>query len=133
MALQPHLGRDLVGGGVGQSVPVGHDHEWKVRERDVGSLHDLVGFCVFLHGERHVWNLIHREKRLELEGRSRPLLTDHAYPRELRCVAGLPVVEEVIEDRVELHVRWVPRLHDVVVEADVVDRADGGLGVGIGR
>jgi hypothetical protein len=36
-----------------------------------------------------------------------------------------PVAEEVVEDRVQPLGRRVPRLEQVVVEADVVDRLDG--------
>ena len=46
---------------------------------------------------------------------------------------GLPVLQEVVEHRVEPLLRRVPGLHQVVVEAELVDRADGGLGVGVGR
>ena len=44
---------------------------------------------------------------------------------------GAPVVEQVVEHRVEVLLRRVPRLHQVVVEADLVDRAHRHLGVGV--
>jgi hypothetical protein len=44
-----------------------------------------------------------------------------------------PVVQQVVDDRVEPLLRRVPRLEQVVVEADVVDRLDGHVGVGVGR
>ena len=44
----------------------------------------------------------------------------------------LPLLQELVEDRVEALLRRAPRLHQVVVEADLVDRLDGGLGVGVG-
>ena len=44
---------------------------------------------------------------------------------------GLPGREQVLDDRVELLLRGVPRLEQVVVEGHVVDRRDRRLGVGI--
>ena len=44
----------------------------------------------------------------------------------------MPVVEQVVEHRVEALLGRIPRLHQVVVEVDVVDRLDRGIGVGVG-
>ncbi len=46
---------------------------------------------------------------------------------------GPPVLEQVIEHRIEALFGRVPRLHQVVVEADLVDRAHRHLGVGVRR
>jgi len=48
-----------------------------------------------------------------------------------RAVEGLPRLEQVGHHRVELLVRRLPRFLEVVVEADVVDRLDRRLGVGV--
>jgi hypothetical protein len=48
-------------------------------------------------------------------------------------VLAAPVAEEVVDDRVEALLRWVPRFEEVVVEADLVDRGDGDGGVGVRR
>jgi hypothetical protein len=48
-------------------------------------------------------------------------------------VRPLPVAEQVVDDGVEPFGRWVPRLEQVVVETDVVDRPDGHVGVGVRR
>ena len=42
-------------------------------------------------------------------------------------------VDHLVEDRVELLLRRVPRLEQVVVDVDEVDRRDRGIGVGVGR
>ena len=44
----------------------------------------------------------------------------------------LPVLHQVVEHRVQPGLRWAPGLHQVVVEAELVDRPDGGLGVRVG-
>jgi hypothetical protein len=43
-----------------------------------------------------------------------------------------PLLEQLVEHRVELLLRRVPRLEQVVVEVDHVDRVDRGAGVGVG-
>ena len=48
-------------------------------------------------------------------------------------VDGVPGGEEVVEHRIELLLRWVPGLEQVVVQIDHVDGVDGGTRVGIGR
>ncbi len=52
---------------------------------------------------------------------------------EPRGRVGLPVLEQVVEHRVQPLLRRAPGLHQVVVEPDLVDRPDRGLGVGVGR
>ncbi len=54
----------------------------------------------------------------------------HAARLERR--AGLPGRQQVLDDRVELLLRRVPRLEQVVVQRDLVDRLDGRRGVGVG-
>ena len=44
-----------------------------------------------------------------------------------------PVLEEVVDDRVEPLLGRVPRLQQVVVDVGPVDGPDGRLGVGVGR
>jgi hypothetical protein len=39
-------------------------------------------------------------------------------------VTAPPGLQQVVQDRVELLLRWVPRLEEVVVEVDDVDRVD---------
>ena len=48
-------------------------------------------------------------------------------------VGGLPIIEHVIDYAVETLLRRVPRFHEIVVDMDVVDGADGCVGIGISR
>ena len=45
----------------------------------------------------------------------------------------MPVAQQVVEHREQPLLGRVPRLHQVVVEADVVDGLDGDVGVGVRR
>ena len=59
-------------------------------------------------------------------------MADDADAAGLERRAGLPGREEVGDDRVELLLRRVPGLEQVVVERDLVDGLDRGAGVGVG-
>ena len=50
-----------------------------------------------------------------------------------RCRRGTPVLEQVVEHRIQPLLGWMPGLHEVVVEADLVDGAHRHLGVGVRR
>ena len=62
-------------------------------------------------------------------------MSDEPQPRlgEPRGGVRLPVLQEVVEHGVQPGVRRTPGLHQVVVEAELVDRPDGGLGVRVRR
>ena len=48
-------------------------------------------------------------------------------------IGGVPRRQQVVEHRIELLLRRIPRLEEVVVQIDHVDGVDGGTGVGVGR
>ena len=56
-------------------------------------------------------------------------MADDANAFERRGERRLPVVQQIREHWVEVFFWRVPRLHEVVVEVNLVDRANGGLGV----
>ena len=59
-------------------------------------------------------------------------MADDAHAAGLERRARLPGREQVLDDREELLLGRVPRLEQVVVERDLVDRGDRRLGVGVG-
>ncbi len=68
-----------------------------------------------------------------LERPRRPAVPDHLGLRHRHVVGGPPVLEQLVDDRVELLLRRVPGLEQVVVDVDEVDRLDRGVGVGVRR
>ena len=62
-----------------------------------------------------------------------PPVPDDADVVRVFGVGVAPVREQVVDDRVEPVLGRVPRLEEVVVEPDVVDRRDRDVGVGVGR
>ncbi len=59
-------------------------------------------------------------------------MADHAHAAGFERRARLPGREQVLDDREQLLLGRVPRLEQVVVERDLVDRRDRRLGVGVG-
>ena len=83
--------------------------------------------------EPAVRDLIAREEVAKLVRLRRPLTVDHAHALERRLITRLPVAEQLVDHRIEIQLRRMPRLHQVVVELHRVDRADRRIGVGVGR
>ena len=76
--------------------------------------------------------MIAREEVADAVVVERPAVADDAQALKGRPVTCLPVLEQVVEDGVELLLRRVPGLVEVVVDAGGVDGADGRFGVGVG-
>ena len=53
-------------------------------------------------------------------------------PSKCRAVGGPPIVEQIIQLRVKMLGRGIPRLQEKIIDVGFVDGADGGIGVGIG-
>ena len=119
--------------GVAQDAVVGQDDDRAGRvdglvERGRQAAAVLIGLRV----EPGVGHLVAGQEVADLVAARGPSAAQEAQPLERRSVAGGPVGEQVVEDRVELLVGRIPGLEEVLVEADLVDRADGDVGVGVG-
>ena len=79
-----------------------------------------------------VGDVVAGEEGLDLVAALRPAVADHPHVPGLLGVRPLPVAEQVVDDGVQPLGRRVPRLEQVVVQTDVVDRLDGDVGVGVG-
>ena len=78
-----------------------------------------------------VGHVVAGEERLDLVAAVGPAVPDHPDVGGVVGVGPPPVAEQVVDDRVEPLLGRVPRLEQVVVEADVVDRLDRDVGVGV--
>jgi hypothetical protein len=76
--------------------------------------------------------MIAREEIAHAEVSERPARADDAQTLEDRPVTGLPILEEIVEDGIELFFRRIPGLVEVVVDARGIDGANSGLGIGVG-
>ena len=99
---------------------------------DVRDAQQLARLAVALDVEPAGRHAVAREEVAQVVGLLREAVADDAHPAGLERGAVLPGREEVLDDREELLLGRVPGLEQVVVEIDLVDRLDRGLGVGVG-
>ncbi len=78
-----------------------------------------------------VRHLVAGQELPHARGTRRPAVPDHLGGGYRPVVAGAPGREQIVQDRVELLLRRVPGLEQVVVEVDDVDRVDRRAGVGV--
>ena len=62
----------------------------------------------------------------------RPAMPDETDAFEGRLVVGHPILNQFVQHRVELLLRRAPRLEQVIVQANRIDGANGGIDIGIG-
>ncbi len=116
-----------------QRLAVGDEHEREVLGLRAGEVAQPGALRVALDVEPDVRDVVVGEERLdEVAGLGPPVPHDADVVR-LLGVGVVPVGEQVVGHRVEPVLRRVPRLEEVVVEPDVVDRRDRDVGVGVGR
>ena len=115
-----------------QRLTVGDQHEGQVGRVGVGGALQPLGLLVVLEVEPAVVDVVPGEEGLDVVAPLRPAVADDPEPALGAGVLLPPVAEQVVEDGVEALFRRVPRLQEVVVEADVVDGLDGDVRVGVG-
>jgi len=99
---------------------------------DSGDLQQLARLAVALDVEPASGDAVAYEEVAQVVRLLGEAVADHAHAAGRERGAGLPRRQQVFDDRVELFLWRVPRLEQVVVERDVVDRLDRRLGVGVG-
>ena len=108
---------------IAKAAPVGQDDD---RMRGVDGLVERRGkappVLVGVRIEPGVRHLVARQEVADRVAARRPSAAQQPQPLERRTVAGDPVREQVVDDRVELLLGRVPRLQQVLVELDLVDR-----------
>jgi hypothetical protein len=73
------------------------------------------------------------QEHLDVVAAVRPSVPYHAHVGGAVRVVLPPVAEQVVDDGVQPFPRGVPRLEQIVIKPDVVDRLDGHVGVGVRR
>lgn len=124
---------EIEGRGRTQWLAFRDEHEREIVRRRVGQLAQPLSLFVALDVVPPVRHVISGQERLDVVTAVGPPVTDHAH---VRCVVGVglpPVVEQAIDDGVQPFLGRIPRLEQVVVEADVVDRLDGNVRVRVCR
>ena len=115
-----------------KDLPIWEDDHGAIVSSDACYLQQLGSLRI--RGEIHplVWNLVSGEKIPCDVGLLRPAVADDADSLELRRMSGHPVVQHVVEHGEQALLWRIPRLDQIVIEADLIDRRDGGIGIGVG-
>ncbi len=71
------------------------------------------------------------QKVPDLIGARRPAIAKHANAFKRRPVARRPVVQQIVNHGIKLLFRRVPGLEEIVMDFDVIDGADGRVGIGV--
>ncbi len=85
-----------------------------------------------VHGPPPVRHEVAREEVADVVRRRRPRVADHLDVEHRRVAQRAPGLEHGVDDGVELLLGRVPRLQQVVVDVDDVDRRDRRVGVRVG-
>ena len=88
---------------------------------------DLVAFDV----EPAVRHEVARQEVAQTMRLGREAVPDDPHAVEWWVVVRFPRIEELVEHRIQTFLRRVPRLHDVLVQARLVDPVDRGVRVGV--
>src|SRR4029077_7464982 len=114
---------------------------WKKNRREIRSLwaqRVQKAFGLRIVGRRLdinplIRDVITRKKVSQLVRSRRPSCAEHANSLKCRMVGGLPVVEQVVQLRIQMVRGRIPRLQEKIIDAGLIDGADGSVGVGICR
>ena len=128
---QADPGRQLLDARVDQGLALGGDHQRDAGLVQPGRLQQppalgLVG------GQPAVGHRVAGQEVAHLVGARRPAVAHHLGRGHRLVLGGAPQLDQLVQHRVELLVGRLPRLQQVVVEVDHVDRLDGRVGVGVG-
>jgi hypothetical protein len=115
-----------------QRFPVGEQHQRQIVRGGANQIPQPGGVFVTVDVEPEVGDVIASQKRLDLVAALGPTMTDDADIDLLISVVSPPVVEEIVDARVEALLSGIPRLHEIAVEADVVYRPDGRFCIRVG-
>jgi hypothetical protein len=116
-----------------ERVAVRHEHEREVGRCRLGEVTQPPGLGVALDVVPAVGHVVARQKHLDVVAAVRPPVPDHSHVRRVVPVGLPPVAEQVVDDGVQPLLWRVPRFEQVVIKADVVDRLDGDVCVGVRR
>ena len=114
-----------------QHPGVGRDDDRDVLPSGAGGREDPLALGL-VDGEPGVGHGVAGQQVARPERRGRPAVADDLDALDLRVGCLPPGLQHRVDRRVELLLRRVPRLEQVGVDVDHVDRRDRGVGVGVG-
>ena len=128
--VRPTRAASSASAGLDQRIAVRRDHHGQRQPVRLRRLEQPLRLRL-VGGVPAVRHLVAGQELAHLRRAGRPAVPDDLGLRHRPVVRGHPRLEQRVDHRVELLLRRVPRLEQVVVEVDHVDRVDRGAGVGV--
>ena len=129
---QPHAASKILEIRIDERRAVGEKHHGQLLGIELAVLKQFERFRAGGYIEPAVGHMIARKEVADAVVVERPAVPDDAQAFKGRPVTCLPVLEKIVEDGVELLLRRIPGLVEVVVNASGIDGADGRLSVCVG-
>ena len=107
---QPDFFGQLGGGGLEQVAAVGHQDDGQVGDGALKLFEQHAGLIAGLDVEPVIRDLIAGQEIFQVVGLGRPAVADDAHALERRAEDGQPVVQQLLEDRVQALLGRVPGL-----------------------
>ena len=112
---------------------IGKEDDREAVRLPVRLLDEGPGFRIPLYVQEPIGYLAARQEVLDRVTPGRPQRSGHPDARVRYRGRGFPIADQVVQDRIQVLLGGRPRLHQVVIQPDGVDRGDRGLGVGVRR
>ena len=132
---QPNFLRDFRRHALQKLRPVREEHDRKAGGLRPQSLQKALGFRIVggkLHVDPLIGNVVARQKIAQLIRPRRPARAQYSDSLECRAVGSLPIIEQIIQLRIEMLRGRIPRLHEKIVDVGLIDGADRSVRVGVG-
>ena len=116
----------------GYTLPVREHNQRQLELVGSEALHETVHFFVpagCVRVQPLIGNLVSREKIANVVGLGRPAGPQHANSFEGRMEIRGPIIEQIVQNGEQLLLRRVPGFQQVVIELNVVDGFDRGIGI----
>jgi len=130
---QPQRASEIKGRRRAERLAVGDQHERQIGRGGVGEVVQPAALGVALDVIPPVRHVVTGQEHLDVVAAIGPPVPDHPHIGGMVRVGPPPVVKQVIDDRVQPLLGRIPRLEQVVVQADVVDRLDRDVRVSVRR
>jgi hypothetical protein len=122
--------------GVNQGRAVREDHDRKLAKRFAVGCDGSGGLRIALRVfdvQPLIGNVIPREELAGFKATPGPARTDDPDAVKRCAIGGRPLIEQIVQDRIEIAICGIPGLQQVMVELDDIDCSDGGFRVGVCR
>ena len=114
-------------------LAVRDEYEWQVAGAALARLRNRSASASPLDVVPAVRHVVACQEHLDLMGAVGPAVADHANVGRVIGIGLMPVIEQVVNDRIQPFLGRIPGLEQVIVQPDVVDCLDRDIGVRVRR